>query len=244
MTSLSCSTSQSRRRRPSGRDQPCVAGLRPPSATRGSTPLEFPTSTRKDGSDDGSESSSGDRISRGVDRRGSARRRCRELDRQGRHGVGLGSEMRSRQRQEGNGLADQDRRPRHAHPGRRLHDGRQDRGRVLRLRQRQRRHQRPAGQVHALQRTAQPGTGGRAREEDGPERQGRRHRGQHELRRVRDELEVLQEQGLHRDRRRRPGGVLQHAVVRRDEHGPALQQRRGGPGADRGRSQEDRDRLA
>ena len=43
------------------------------------------------------------------------------------------------------------------------------------------------------------------------ERQGRRHRRQHELHRVRDELEVLQVQGLHRDRRRRAGGVLRHA---------------------------------
>ena len=51
-------------------------------------------------------------------------------------------------------------------------------------------------------------------------------------------------QGLHRHRRRRPGGVLQHAVLRRVEHGPALQRRRRRPGTDPGRRQEDRDRLA
>ena len=43
--------------------------------------------------------------------------------------------------------------------------------------------------------------------------------------------EVLQEQGLRRDRRGRPGRVLQHAVLRRGEHGTALQQRRRRAGA-------------
>ena len=56
--------------------------------------------------------------------------------------------------------------------------------------------------------------------------------------------EVLQDQGLHRDRRRRAGRVLRHAVVRRDEHGPALQQHRRRPGARSRRREEDRDRLA
>ena len=51
-------------------------------------------------------------------------------------------------------------------------------------------------------------------------------------------------QGLRRDRRRRPGRVLQHAVLRRVEHGPALQRRRRRPGADPRGRQEDRDRLA
>ena len=67
----------------------------------------------------------------------------------------------------------------------------------------------------ALHRAAQPGAGGRARPQADRERQGRRHRRQHELRRVRHELEVLQEQGLHRHRRRRAGRVLQHPVLRR-----------------------------
>ncbi len=106
---------------------------------------------------------------------------------------------------------------------------------VLPLRQRQRRHQRPPDQLHALQRAAQPGAGGGARAQADPERQGRRRRRQHELRRVRHELEVLQEQGLRRDRRRRAGRVLQHPVVRRGELGPALQQRRRGTGARQGR---------
>ena len=187
----------------------------------------------------------GDRTPRGVDRRGGARS-PRAASSTAKVGMGsaVGSEMRSRQRQEGHGRADQARRHRHADPGRRLHDDRQGREGVLRLRQRQRRHPRPADQVHPLQRAAEPGAGGRARAEADRERQGRRHRRQHELRRVRDELEVLQEQGLHRHRRRRPGRVLQHAVVRRVEHGPALQQRRRRAGADRGRRQEDRDRLA
>ena len=113
--------------------------------------------------------------------------------------------------QEGDGHADQARRDRHADPGRRLHDGRQVRRRVLQVRQRQRRHQRPPDQVHALRRAAQPDAGGVARQEAGRERQGRRHRRQHELHRVRHQLEVLQVQGLHRDRRRRAGGVLRHA---------------------------------
>ena len=47
------------------------------------------------------------------------------------------------------------------------------------------------------------------------ERQGRRHRRQHELRRVRNQLALLQVQGVRRDRRRRPGRVLRHAVLRR-----------------------------
>ncbi len=76
------------------------------------------------------------------------------------------------------------------------------------------------------------------------EGQGRRHRRQHELRRVRNEREVLREQGLRRYRRRRAGRVLQHPVLRRDEHGPALQQRRCGTGAHPRRREEDRDRLA
>ncbi len=66
-------------------------------------------------------------------------------------------------------------------------------------------------QLHALRRAAQPGAAGRPRAEARRERQGRRHRRQHELHRVRRELEVLQVQGLHRDRRGRPGGVLRHA---------------------------------
>ena len=56
--------------------------------------------------------------------------------------------------------------------------------------------------------------------------------------------EVLQEQGLRRHRRGRAGRVLQHAVLRRGEHGPALQQRRRRAGARQGRHQEARDRLA
>ncbi len=115
---------------------------------------------------------------------------------------------------------------------------------VLRVRQRQRRHQRPPDPVHPLQRAAQPGAGGVARTEADRERQGRRRRRQHELRRVRYELEVLQEQGLRRHRRRRPGGVLQHPVLRRGQLGPALQQRRRGTGADQGRREEARDRFA
>ncbi len=102
---------------------------------------------------------------------------------------------------------------------------------VLQVRQRQRRHQRPPDQLHPLQRAAQPGAAGCAREEADRERQGRRRRRQHELHRVRHELEVLQEQGLHRHRRRRPGRVLRHADLRRDEHGPALQQHRRRAGA-------------
>ena len=118
-------------------------------------------------------------------------------------------------RQEGDRCADQARRDRHADPGRRLHDGRQVRRRVLRLRERQRRHQRPPDQVHALQRAAQPDAGGGARQEADRERQGRRRRRQHELRRVRHQLAVLPVQGLHRDRRRRPGRVLRNAELRR-----------------------------
>ena len=60
------------------------------------------------------------------------------------------------------GSADQDRRDRHVDPGRGLHDHRQGRQGVLRLRQRQRRHQRPADPVHALQRAAQSGAAGSA----------------------------------------------------------------------------------
>ena len=73
---------------------------------------------------------------------------------------------------------------------------------------------------------AQPDAGGIARQEADRERQGRRRRRQHELRRVRHQLEVLQVQGLRRDRRRRAGRVLQHAELRRGQHGPALQQHR------------------
>ncbi len=115
---------------------------------------------------------------------------------------------------------------------------------VLRLRERQRRHPRPPDQVHPLQRAARTRPGGGARQEADRERQGRRHRRQHELRRVRHELEVLQEQGLRRDRRGRAGGVLQHAVLRRGERRPALQQHRRRAGARQGRRQEARDRLA
>ena len=168
----------------------------------------------------------------------------------GRRAGGIGYRVRDEERlrqghrQEGDRLADQARRHRHADPGRRLHDDRQGRGRLLQVRERQRRHQRPPDQVHALQRAAQPGAGGRAREEAGRERQGRRRRRQHELRRVRHELEVLQVQGLRRDRRRRPGGVLRHADLRRVEHGPALQQHRRRPGARPGRREDARGRLA
>ena len=115
---------------------------------------------------------------------------------------------------------------------------------VLPVRERQRRHPRPPDQVHPLQRAAQPGAGGRARAEADRERQGRRRRRQHELRRVRDQLAVLQVQGLHRDRRRRPGRVLRHAVLRRVEHGPALQQHRRSAGARPRRREEARRRLA
>jgi branched-chain amino acid transport system substrate-binding protein len=66
----------------------------------------------------------------------------------------------------------------------------------LRLRQRQRRHPRPPDPIHALHGAAQPGAGGRARAEADPERQGRRHRRQHELRRVRDELEYYKSKGF------------------------------------------------
>ena len=143
-------------------------------------------------------------------------------------GQGLGDEerVRARHRQEGNGRADQDGRHRHGHPGRRLLDDRQGRRRLLQVRQRQRRHQRPPDQVHALHGAAQPGAAAHAGEEADRERQGRRRRRQHELHRVRRQLEVLQVQGLHRDRRRRAGGVLRHAEHRRDEHGPALQRHR------------------
>ena len=68
-------------------------------------------------------------------------------------------------------------------------------------------------QYIAVQRAAQSRRTGGARPEADRERQGRRHRRQHELQRVRDQLEVLQVQGLHRDRRRRPGRVLRHAVL-------------------------------
>ena len=102
---------------------------------------------------------------------------------------------------------------------------------VLQVRERQRRHQRPPDQVHPLQRAAQPDPAGGAGQEARRERQGRGHRRQHELHRVRHELEVLQVQGLHRDRRRRAGGVLRHPDVRRVEHGPALQQHRRRSGA-------------
>ena len=155
------------------------------------------------------------------------RRRARRF----RHTLGEAERVRQGHRQEGNGLADQDGRRGHGHPGRRLLDHRQGRGRVLRLRQRQRRHQRPPDQVHPVHRPAQPGAGSRVRQEDDRERQGRRHRRQHELRRVRRQLEVLQVQGLRRHRRRRPGGVFRHAGLRRDEHGPALQRRRRCTGA-------------
>ena len=58
------------------------------------------------------------------------------------------------------GSADQARRDLHADPGRRLHDDRQDREGVLQVRQRQRRHQRPADPVHALHGAARPGAAG------------------------------------------------------------------------------------
>ena len=69
-------------------------------------------------------------------------------------------------------------------------------------------------------------------------------RRQHELHRVRHQLEVLQVQGLHRDRRRRAGGVLRHADLRRVEHGPALQQHRRGAGARQARREVAHGRLA
>ena len=53
-----------------------------------------------------------------------------------------------------------------------------------------------------------------------------------------------QQQGLRGHRRGRAGRVLQHAVLRRGEHGPALQQRRRCAGARQGRHQEARHRLA
>ena len=152
--------------------------------------------------------------------------------------------LRSRERQEGHGGADQTRRPRHADPGRRLHDDRQDGGGVLQVRQRQRRHPRPSDQLQALHRGARPEPGEGARAQADRRRQGRRRRREHELRRVRHELEVLQEQGLRRDRRRRAGRVLQHAVVRGGELWPAVQQRGCGAGIDRGRCEEARDRVA
>ena len=129
------------------------------------------------------------------------------------------------------GSADQARRDRHADPGRRLHDDRQGR----------RRRTSSASTTTAASTATRSATRSttssstrrsrRAREEADRERQGRRHRRQHELHRVRHQLEVLQVQGLHRDRRRRPGRVLRHADLRRVEHGPALQQHRCRPGA-------------
>ena len=133
-----------------------------------------------------------------------------------RHRVRHEVRLRQGHGQEGDRQADQARRDRHADPGRRLHDDRQVRQRVLPVRERQRRHQRPPDLVQALQRAAQPDAAGLARQEAHRERQGRRHRRQHELHRVRHQLEVLQVQGLHHHRRRRAGGVLRHADVRRD----------------------------
>ena len=125
-----------------------------------------------------------------------------------------GQQVRCRHREEGHRCADQARRHRHADPRRRLHDDREGRKGLLRLRQRQRRHQGPTDQVHPLQRAAEPGAGGCAGAEADRERQGRRRRRQHELRRVRRQLEVLQVQGLPRDRGRRPGRVLRDPVDR------------------------------
>ena len=178
--------------------------------------------------------------------RGSRHRGELELDREGRLGRSGrdGQQVRCRHRQEGHGSADQARRDRHADPGRRLHDDREGREGLLRLRQRQRRHQGPPDQVHPLQRAAEPGAGGCAGAEADRERQGRRRRRQHQLRRVRRQLEVLQVQGLPRHRRRRPGRVLRHPADRRVEHGPPLQRHRCGSGTDPRRRQEDRDRLA
>ena len=64
--------------------------------------------------------------------------------------------VRQGHRQEGDGVADQDGRDRHGDPGRRLLDHRQGREGVLRLRQRQRWHQRPPDQVHPLHRALNP----------------------------------------------------------------------------------------
>ena len=56
------------------------------------------------------------------------------------------------------------------------------------------------------------------------ERQGRRHRRQHEPHRVPGQHDkYYKQQGLLRHRRRRAGRVLQLAELRRREHGPALQ---------------------
>ena len=69
-------------------------------------------------------------------------------------------------------------------------------GRVLQVRQRQRRHQRPPDQLHALQRAAQSGAAAGPREEAHRERQGRRDRRQHELHGVRNNWKYYKSKGF------------------------------------------------
>ena len=90
-------------------------------------------------------------------------RAVRQLEhRRGRAGRGR-VEVRPRQRPEGDGHADQARRDRHQAAGDRLHRHPEHGEGVLRLRQRQRRHQRPADRLHDRDRADRSGPGGVAR---------------------------------------------------------------------------------
>ena len=159
-----------------------------------------------------------------------SRRRSR---RAGRLGHGVRNEVRLRQghRQEGDGHADQDRQHQHADPGRRLHDdGKVVDGYFKCVNDNGGINGRPIKYIW-YEDNLNPAQQRALATEARRERQGRRHRRQHELHRVRHQLEVLQVQGLHRDRRRRPGGVLRRAEHRRVEHGAALLRHRRGAGA-------------
>ena len=107
------------------------------------------------------------------------------------------------------GSADQARRHRHADPGRRLHDDRQGRRRVLRLRQRQRRHPRPPDQVHPLQRAAQPRTAGaRSRRSSSRATRSSASSGNTSFTECATNWKYYKSEGLLRDRRGRAGRLL------------------------------------
>ena len=122
------------------------------------------------------------------------------------------------------------------HPGRRLHVDPEHGHRLLRLRQRQRRHQRPADRVHRRGGAGRPAADRLAGDEADRAGPGARHRRQHQPHRVQRQPRLLRRAGVLPDHRRRRPGLLHQPQLLRRQHGPVLLEPRRRPGGGAGRA--------
>ena len=149
--------------------------------------------------------------------------------------------VRHQARRGGDRHPDRARRHRHQPAGHVLHRHPEHGERVLRLRQRQRRHQRPPDQALHRDRADQPGPDRGRRQAAGADRSRGRHHRQHLHHRVLGGQQLLAEARLLHHRLRDRARVLFDPEQRRRQHGPAVQLGRGG--AVRARPARQQDRL-